>query len=181
MVKDVTKVPGQGFSNDGDVVLALGRLDTASLAGSELVLLETGSLRGRPNEPDYAEAKSVNTSCIQAIEEGLLTSAHDASEGGILVAIAESCIAGNKGVHLEDTRFENSAEALFGETSNVIVVTTNEKNIDRVLEIARDNQCEVTELGRVGGDALRYGSVSISVDELRTRWDQGMVRKLGIL
>jgi len=181
VVQDVTKVPGQGFSDNDDVLLAFGKLNTASLAGSELVLLETGSLRGRPNEPDYEEARAVNTSCIQAIEEGLLTSAHDVSEGGVLVAIAESCIAGNKGVYLEERNLQNTAKALFGETSNVIVVTANEKSIERVLEIARENECEVTQLGRVGGDSLKYGSVSISVDELRTRWDQGMVRKLGIL
>ena len=181
VVADVTKVPGQGFTQDEDVIIALGKLDVATLGGSELVLLETGKILGRPNEPDFEEARAVNGSCIKAVEEGLLNSAHDVSEGGLMTAIAESCISGGKGAQLDTSQISNTTESLFGETSNVIIVSASSSNIDRVLEIAKENQCQATRIGRVTGDELKYGDVKISVDELRTRWDQGMVRKLGIV
>ena len=181
VVKDVTTVPGQGFVNDGDVVVALGELDAASLGGSELVLLETGTIRGRPSEPNYDEAKAVNASCIKAVEEGLLSSAHDVSEGGLLVAIAESCIAGGRGVKLDSGTLNHSVDALFGETSNVIVVSINRQNLGRLLEITSENNCATTEIGSVVGSTLELGETRVSVEELTNRWDHGMVRKLGIL
>jgi phosphoribosylformylglycinamidine synthase len=87
-------------------------------------------------------------------------SAHDCSDGGLAVALAESCITGNIGAHLElpDT-VENSANTrldavLFGETQSRIVLSTQPEHLTRLQELARAAGVPLSYLGLVGGGRL---------------------------
>ncbi|MFN9208999.1 MAG: phosphoribosylformylglycinamidine synthase subunit PurL, partial [Pseudanabaena sp.] len=89
LVEDVTKVVGQGWKSVGDAIYLLGS-DRASLAGSEYLASIIGEVTGRPQPVDFELERKVQFACRQGITQGLVQSAHDCSDGGLAVAIAES-------------------------------------------------------------------------------------------
>ena len=100
LLEDVSRHCGAGFRNEGDVVLLLGASsldgDAATLAGSEALETLHGVVAGQPALDIDLEAR-VQRLCRDAVRRGLLASAHDCSDGGLAVALAESCILGNLG------------------------------------------------------------------------------------
>ena len=104
----------------------------------------------------------------EAIADGVLKSAHDCSEGGIAVALAESCIAGNIGadVHLHDEL--HPVASLFGETQSRIVVTIAENDIDAFVERLVAAEVPYGVIGTVRGDLLTIcGRLEASLDEMQ--------------
>ena len=127
LVEDVTKVVGQGWQNVGDAIYLLGS-DRASLAGSEYLASVIGEVTGRPQPVDFELERQVQFACRQGITQGLVQSAHDCSEGGLAVAIAESSISGklNAKIQLANSQDLHLTQLLFGEGASRIVVSVKE-------------------------------------------------------
>ena len=104
-----------------------------------------------------------------------MKSAHDCSEGGLAVAIAESCIKGEIGFKGEfETRGRWDVQ-LFGEQQSRIVISVKEDNIDEVMQLCIDYQVEVLNLGSVGGERLYVpGLLDVSVAEISEAWMVGL-------
>lgn len=130
LVEDVTKVVGQAWQNVGDAIYLLGS-DRASLAGSEYLASVIGEVTGRPQPVDFELERKVQLACRQGIAQGLIQSAHDCSEGGLAVAIAESSISGKLTAKIQLVLPEGLqiTQLLFGEGASRIVVSV--KNSDR--------------------------------------------------
>ena len=100
LLEDVRKNVGMGFHNPGDIILLLGASeptsDASSLAGSEYLEVMHGLVAGHPALDIQAEA-ALQRACQRLAAEGVIESAHDCSDGGLAVALAESCIAGGVG------------------------------------------------------------------------------------
>ena len=127
LVEDVTKVVGQGWQSVGDAIYLLGS-DRASLAGSEYLASVIGEVTGRPQPVDLELERKVQLTCRQGIVQGLVQSAHDCSEGGLAVAIAESCISGKLTAQIQLANFVDShlTQVLFGESASRIVVSVKD-------------------------------------------------------
>ena len=127
LVEDVTKVVGQGWQSVGDAIYLLGS-DRASLAGSEYLASVIGEVTGRPQPVDLELERKVQLACRQGIVQGLVQSAHDCSEGGLAVAIAESCISGKLTAQIQLANFVDShlTQVLFGESASRIVVSVKD-------------------------------------------------------
>jgi phosphoribosylformylglycinamidine synthase len=138
----------------------------------------------------------VQETCLRAAAEGLLRSAHDCSDGGISVAIAESCfsslnragigadIALNSNARLNSSTRDRAATALFSESPSRIVVSLAESAITRVSEIASELNCPFALLGRVGGNRLNIKidereEIDAGVEELESIWRTSLSRRLG--
>ena len=130
LVEDVTKVCGQGWQSVGDAIYLLGS-DRSSLAGSEYLASIIGEVTGRPQPVDFELERKVQFACRQGITQGLVQSAHDCSEGGLAVAIAESCISGKLTAQIQLANADHShlTQVLFGEGASRIVVSV--KDCDR--------------------------------------------------
>ena len=122
LVEDIEQVVGLGWRQPGDAVLLLGVApdeqgdDRLGLAGSSYQMLVSGVLAGRPPRVDFELERGVQQLLRQAIAAGLLASAHDSSDGGLAVALAESSIASALGVELKISgRSEGLARTLFAE------------------------------------------------------------------
>ena len=103
-----------------------------------------------------------------------MESAHDCSEGGLAVALAESSISGAKrigaAINLVSVKIRKDA-LLFGESQSRIILSAKEKNVKKILQIAKKNKAPVAIIGVVGGNKLTIGSmVNLSVDELYKTW-----------
>jgi phosphoribosylformylglycinamidine synthase len=104
---------------------------------------------------------------------GLLSSAHDCSEGGLAVAVAESAIAGKLGAEIQAALPDRWDAAMFGESQSRIVVSLREVDLPELQAIAGKHRVPVTKLGTVGGDRLLFADVSVSLRDASDAWEHG--------
>ena len=175
LIDDPKHITTQWFKGAGDVILLLGDVGD-ELGGSEYLKRIHGLKAGLPPRMNLANAKRIHDACLNYIRQGLVKSAHDCSEGGLAIALAECCVANGAalvGARIDLERFNGRLDAvLFGETQSRIVLTCAPEDAAKIGGIV---------LGRTGGRHLRIratdGELSWRVAELREVWWNG-IRKL---
>ncbi len=133
LISDITQVRGQGWQAEGDVIYLLGlplNDSTAylSLGGSEYLATLHGIVAGKPPMVDFDLERRVQAATREGIRQGWVRSAHDCSEGGVAVALAESCITSQLGAEINLGLTTKSLErrwdeVLFGESASRILVS----------------------------------------------------------
>jgi phosphoribosylformylglycinamidine synthase II len=185
IVEDVSRHCTMSFKKEGDLVFLLGesspltsssRLSSYNgLGASEYLELVHGLVRGKPSINLDME-KRVQRCCLEAIKRGLVKSAHDCSEGGLLVAIAESCICGDIGFKDEGWKMKGRLDsALFGEHQSRVVVSISGDSVAKLTKAARKWQVPLTLLGRVGGRRLVVeGYIDLPLAKVEKAWHDGL-------
>ena len=178
LLEDVTKHATQPFKDEGDLVVLLGADsvagDLSSLAGSEYLSTLHGLVVGKPAIDLELEA-AVQKACRRAVHRGIAASSHDCSDGGLLVAIAESCIGGDVGFQGSFERPDRWDAALFGEAQSRIVVSLKPGDYEALQRICNDEKVPHTTLGQVGGASLAITElIDIEVAELSSAWKGGL-------
>jgi phosphoribosylformylglycinamidine synthase len=197
LIEKPEHITTQWFKDEGDAVILLGELVDASdpllgLGGSAWLQAVHGKKTGTPPRCELEQARTLHTTLLGLIQSGLVKSAHDCSEGGLAVCLAESCISQliargtprligaqidlssvatpreradkNKG----ETAFSRDAATirldalLFGETQSRVVITCQPLDAVKVVERAKLLGVPAVQIGRVGGDAL---TVKLGVSE----------------
>ncbi|MBN4002605.1 phosphoribosylformylglycinamidine synthase subunit PurL [Nostoc sp. LPT] len=102
LIPDITKICGQGWQASGDVIYLLGLplASKISLGASEYLATIHNTVAGKPLRVDFDLERRVQKVCREGIHNGWVRSAHDSAEGGVAIALAESCLAGNLGVEI---------------------------------------------------------------------------------
>ncbi|HOX03536.1 MAG TPA: phosphoribosylformylglycinamidine synthase subunit PurL [Candidatus Paceibacterota bacterium] len=159
----------QWFRREGDAVLLLGdpadRNDPLQGLGGSAYLQVCRRLKtGTPPRCDLDIEKGVHQSVLSLIRAGLVRSAHDCSEGGLAVALAEACISRQTArntpqligaeVEIRSLSGVRLDALLFGESQGRIIVSVDPERLDQALAIAIDLGVAALPLGRVGGDSL---------------------------
>ena len=144
-----------GFKRPGDLVLLLGdpTQDAATLGGSEYLAVIHGKVEGMPRI-DLDLERRVQLACLEAVREGVLQSAHDCSDGGLAVALAECALAGSLGFTGEWAVQGRPDAALFGEAQSRIVVSLAPDSLPALERIAQAHSVPLTPLGIAGGDSF---------------------------
>ncbi len=192
LVEDVKRVLQPGFKTEGDVVALLG--STADdLSISEYAVTVEGQTteqlvhHGRVPQIDLDRERAVQAACLEAAESGLLQSAHDCSDGGLAIAVAESCFASlNRdaiGAEVNLTGKLSESNLLFSETPSRIIITFVESNTEMIQAIAERAGAPLFLLGRVAGSELRISingklTVAAQVAQLEESWRSALPRKL---
>jgi phosphoribosylformylglycinamidine synthase len=162
---DAEKAGRLGFAHEGDAVALVGWSVAPGLGASELAKLRGEPLPDGLPAVDLAAARAILETVRDAVRAGALRSCHDVAEGGLLVAVAESCLAGGLGATLDAGDDDDPWAALFGEQPAGFVVSGPRAAIEAL-------DAPVRVLGSVGGDALDVTvageRVSWSLAELRT-------------
>ena len=171
----------QWFKAEGDAIVLLGRT-REELGASEYLALTHRLVCGAPPWIDIRVEKQVEHVCLAAIAEGLVRSAHDVSEGGLAVALAECCIAGH-GPHLGAIiELEGAIRPdalLFGESQSRIILTLRRRHVSRVREIAAAAEVPLTVLGEVRGRRLIISPlIDVEVEALRRVWSAALPRRM---
>ncbi|MBE3000940.1 phosphoribosylformylglycinamidine synthase subunit PurL [Nocardiopsis sp. HNM0947] len=175
VVDDVRKRLRSGFETDNATVLLLGTT-RPEFSGSAWADTVHGHLGGLPPHVDLAAEAALAEVLAEAAEQGLAESAHDLSDGGLAVALAESALRGGKGarVDLDGDAFT----ALFSESGARALVETTAENAAAVRELAERHGVPVTELGTVGGDTLAVshaeGAVEVALTDLRASYESAL-------
>ena len=154
LLPDADKRVTLGFKNEGDYIYLVG-VGEPTLGGSEYLAVVHGQEVGRPPALDMEEEKKLQAFLRDAISQGLLQSAHDVSDGGLAVALAECCIAGGIGVSLFCPM---DAEQLFGEANSRIVVSISADEESRFRRLAADAGVVVNGKGYVQGQLFHITS-----------------------
>lgn len=153
LVHDLDHITTQSFKQEGDVVILLG--DTkAEIGGSEFQYVVHGVTEGRPPQIDLAVEKRLHETVLSAIQQGLVASAHDLSEGGLAVALAESCISGNLGVEVSFKSELRGDIALFSESQSRILLSVSPDNAAQLEQWISDQSVPYQVLGTVKGTDL---------------------------
>lgn len=174
LIKDIDHITTQNFKQEGDVILVVGETK-AELGGSEFQYVIHGKTEGRPPELNLLTEKKMQEAVLQAIRDGKVASAHDLSEGGLAVALAESCISGGLGARVAlETELRNDIE-LFSESQSRILLSAEADKAAQLQEWFQQQGIICRSIGIVQGQTL---SVEInakevlnsSVEELETIW-----------
>ncbi len=182
LMTDVKHHTTQWFKGEGDVVVLLGRT-REELGGSEYLAAVRGILRGTPPWIDLAVEMQVQRVCLQAIRDGIVRSAHDVSEGGLAVALAECCITapegGGWGAEVEMEGAIRPDAWLFGESQSRIVISVRRKHLGRLRELATAAEVPLSVLGEVRGRRLRIGTlIDVNVADMHDTWAGALQRRM---
>ncbi len=145
------------FKNEGDAIYVLGET-REELGGSEYLKTLFGVKAGLPPRLDLKRAQALIELLLALAEKNLLESAHDCAEGGLAVALAESCIL-QKGaeigakVKLEQKNVSKQA-LLFGESQSRVVISVKSKHVKSVEEMIKSTSFPIEKIGTVGGKEL---------------------------
>jgi phosphoribosylformylglycinamidine synthase subunit PurL len=148
LIEDVSHITTQEFKLEGDLIVLLGETK-AEIGGSEYQKIQLGKVEGRPPQLDLALERKVQELTLSAIKAGLVKSAHDLSEGGLAVALAECCIGGNKGAEMDLQIDLRPDFALFGESQSRILLSISPDNLAQFSQLAAQQGVLVTTLGKV--------------------------------
>ncbi|MCS7177199.1 MAG: phosphoribosylformylglycinamidine synthase subunit PurL [Candidatus Kapabacteria bacterium] len=175
LVEDVTAVVGMGFRAEGDVVLLIGP-QRAELGGSEYLWLFHGMVAGDAPTLELEEERRLQQLLLTAIRRRWLRSAHDCSEGGLAICLAEKAIASEGALGAELVLpWELTAAQLFGEAQTRVVVSVPPEHVADVVQLCREWGLPCVELGWVVRDRfVLQGVVETTVTELRHRYEQAL-------
>lgn len=174
LIKDKAKITTQNFKASGDVILLLGK-NKEEIGGSEYLKTIHGLKKGKCPAIDLKLEKSVQKTTLEAIEKNLAQSAHDSSDGGLAVALAESCISNaakkiGATVTLSDKNIRKDA-LLFGESQSRIILSAKPNNVKKILQIAKKNKTPIAIIGKVGGNKLVINNfINASLNDLAKAW-----------
>jgi phosphoribosylformylglycinamidine synthase II len=166
-----------GFKSEGDFVLLIGSSHN-DLGGSEYLKIEHGKVAGRPPALDLMRERAVQKVVLTAARSGLIRTAHDCSDGGMLVALAESCLLGGIGMRGPALTPEpplRTDAAFFGESPSRFIVSAPSRAMPELQSLARRQHVEISLLGLAGGDALELeGQLRVSLSDMRQAWEGGL-------
>lgn len=190
VVEDTRKLVTQGFKSEGDLIALLGgtRDDLAASEFARVIVgLSTEDMVGNAQHPtvDLNAEHRLHSLLYELAGNCCIRSAHDCSDGGLVVAVAESCFSSlNRaatGAAIEFSTELDTNTLLFGETPSRVVISFKPDSIDRVREIVGDHPFEV--IGKVGGGSLDVTvngqpKISAPVSELEELWANALGSKL---
>ncbi|MDR3496823.1 MAG: phosphoribosylformylglycinamidine synthase subunit PurL [Ancalomicrobiaceae bacterium] len=175
LIADVEKTVGLGFRGAGEAIVLIG--DTTGWLGQSIYLREIcGREEGAPPPVDLAQEKRHGDFVRDLVTAGKISAAHDLSDGGLGIALAEMALAGNIGaaITLPDTVLPPHA-LLFGEDQGRYVVTVAAAGLETLRAAAKAAGVPATVVGAVGGSELTVSALTgaslctISVQTLRER------------
>ncbi len=196
LIPDLTRVCGQGWQAEGDLIYLLGqRLDDATggvtLGGSEYLATIHGLVTGKPPIVDFDLERRVQAACRYGIRQGWVLSAHDCAEGGLAIALAESCISGKKGadIYLGSDLSRPWQEILFGEGgARIIVSVASPQAASWETFLQKQLQENWLQIGQVGNPLanLRVFTgdddtlINVSMKDMSDRWCNALPRRLAV-
>ena len=175
-VEDIERTAGPGFRNSGDPIILLGR-NQEEIGGTEYLRVHFDKEAGQPPLIDFKIEIQIQDFCREAVKKGLVLSVHDLSEGGLAVCAAECAFYAPEkiGFSLELEDDIRTDALLFGESQSRILLSTQDSQLDSLMELARQQKVPAAVIGRTGGNTFRihhHGKLAldVSLDKAYSIW-----------
>ncbi len=182
LLEDVEKYCTPWFKDENDVIILLGK-NELDLGGTEYLKQIHGKTAGLPPRLDFKREKAVQKVCRIGISRRFIKSAHDVSDGGLVIALAECSLLRPDGligatVELGDNIRRDAL--YFGESASRIVITVAPQNADLMLTIAKEEGTFAKVIGKVKGRVLAINNdLHIDLAELYDKWSNAIPNFLG--
>ena len=182
IIESDAHITTSNFKDESDAIILVGELGD-ELGASHFLKVAHNRKAGRVPVLDYAKEKAVQDAVRALIRSRLLKSAHDCSEGGLAVALAESCVTCRETpigatITLPGDAGTRPEVLLFNESQSRIVVTTKDTNASAVLSLLEWRGVPGRRLGKVGGSELKISAagmeISWPVESLRAAWSDSI-------
>ena len=170
LIEKEEHITTQWFKDAGDEIILVGEIGD-ELGGSRFLKVCHGKKIGPPPQVDLAHEIEIQNAVRDLIHAGLVQSAHDCSEGGLAVALAESCFnpkqrfgaeidlggveAPVSGAGNLDNAAGTAATTLFNESQSRIIISVRPENVEKTISILSERSVPSKKLGKIGGDQLR--------------------------
>lgn len=178
IIEDASEIVKPWFVENDDLIGLIGT-NKFEIGGSEYLTIIHNKIYGPPPLIDLELEKQVHKWTREAIKLGLLKSAHDCSEGGLAIAIAESCIGNKIGAKIDLKDNLRIDVLLFGESQSRIVVSFSDKNLAELKNLARRHNVPFSVIGRTGGKHLIIKDIfDCSLEEIKQKWENGLSGRL---
>jgi phosphoribosylformylglycinamidine synthase len=180
LLEDAATTMTRAFKSAGAPVVLLGD-NRGELGGSEYLALLHDCVAGRPPALDLLRERALQRLVVAAIRDGLIESAHDCSEGGLAITVAECCFDAACGVEVNvepvgdvPAAFRTQA-TLFGESASRVVVSVAEGRLEALLDAARAFGVTARVIGRTGGNRITIAVdgepvIDVPVAEAELAW-----------
>lgn len=159
LIDDLNKVMSSEFKNEGDIIYLLGS-DRQEIGGSQYLKSIFGKVVGDAPDIDIEEEANLIEAILKLIDLGAINSAHDISEGGIAICLAEKAMSSD-GLGCEVT-INSENENLFGESNSRIIISASAEKATIISEIAVEFNLGLLEMGTVIDD---YFKINDSINE----------------
>ena len=177
LMNDFRKATNQYFKKENTRIILLGSLQ-ADLGGSEYLKIQFNEVAGKPPKIDLAEELRLQDLILELIDNSLINSAHDVSDGGLLVAVLECCFAPDNifGATLNFAFSDKPSKVYFGEAGGRILISALPENCPAIKETAEKHNIEYHELGYVSGKAefVVNNHIDEDIEILYSAWRQGI-------
>ena len=178
LMTDYRKATTQYFKHENDIIVLLGSLK-ASFGGSEYLKIQHNIIAGKPPIVDLEEELHLQDLILELIDNGLVNSAHDISEGGLLIAVLESCFNPEQlfGAKLSFDLELNPAKIYFGEAAGRILISAAKDKYNSIKEAAMKHGIEYHKIGIVSANSSFIVNNHINEDMaiLHSAWKQGII------
>jgi phosphoribosylformylglycinamidine synthase subunit PurL len=188
LLEGADRVLSGRFQRSGDVIILLGS-GRGELGGSEYLKVVYDQVGGVPPELDLESERALHQLLVALSVDRLIRSAHDCSDGGVAMALAECCFGSDdRGAEASigavsvarDPRL-NQAAALFGESSSRVIVSASSERAGEVLARAAATRVPAQAIGKIGGHQLRISvggelAIDVPVGELERIWTSAIER-----
>ncbi len=162
LLPDAARRVTMDFKNEGDVIYLVGD-GKPTLGGSEYLSVVHSLEAGAPPALNIEAEKKLQAFLREAIDQGLLQSAHDVSDGGLAICLAECCLAGNIGAYAHVGQALRTDLLLFGEQTATAVVSISAGQADMITALASTHGISVEQVGNVGDSALEIETANVNV------------------
>jgi phosphoribosylformylglycinamidine synthase len=182
LIEDIDYITTSAFKREGDEVYLLG-FNKNQLGASEYLSIIHGNKQGEIPGIKLEFEKNLHDAILTMIRDCFIQSAHDCSEGGLAVALAESSIGDREkmiGVNIEINPDKLRIDALlFGEAASRIIVSTKPGSRDRIHKIAHKYGIPVKRIGHVGGDRFQINDlIDLPLKEMEAAYYESLRSKL---
>jgi phosphoribosylformylglycinamidine synthase len=184
LIEDATRVVSRTFKQAGDEVVLLGE-GYGELGGSEYLKTVHGLVQGQPPEMSLDKERALIALLTRAAAAGMLQSAHDCSDGGVAVTLAE-CAFDTDGIgfKVDLPTSKNVVSTLFGESASRAVVSVTAANLQPLLQLAAELGVPARSIGRTGGETMVIAiagspAVDCAVVEAEQVWSHALGRHFG--
>jgi phosphoribosylformylglycinamidine synthase len=180
VIEDVEKHKmSPSFKKEGDIILYVGA-PRIGLGGTEYLKVIHGLTTGDAPILDLDVELKVQETVLEAITSGLVTAAHDISDGGLAVSIAEMGIFSSIGAQIDLSVLSGSNhEIWFSEAQSGIILTCQPNQKESLLKHLSQGGVDVAQIGTVQGDALNFEGVgSVSLDQLHSIYESAIPKAM---
>ncbi len=186
LLKDISKAVPQYFNDEGDIIFVAGET-FEEMGGSLYSFLINGELGEKPPLVNLEKERKLVSSLIEAARSGIIQSAHDISEGGLGVALAECCLSVEgcrTGFCVSpenlDSKIQNGNVILFSETQARAVISSSPENEEKVRNFFLSNKVPIKKAGNVTADGvMEFKNIfSIPVEDAKRLWFGGFEKSL---